>query len=226
MHHGFVTLNHEKMSKSLGNFFTVREIFEKLSCFSEAVLSETIRFYLLSAHYRAALDFSDSSLEIAKNVLDPFYTLFQKLAEQNLLPSADTVPEGSLCLAFSEAMDDDFNTPRAIAALQSLRSETGRLLSQGEREATRLHAAALRQLGGLLGVFRLDPALWSHAAWPKEGGAAASSLTDARIEALIAERLEARQAKEWDRADEIRRQFAAGGIVIEDRPDGTTRVKR
>jgi cysteinyl-tRNA synthetase len=226
IHHGFVTVDAEKMSKSLGNFFTVREIFEKSSHFPEPVVAEVVRFYLLSAHYRAALDFSDQSLEIAKNALDPFYTLFQKLAEQNLLPGPEeTLPDATLCHPFETAMDDDFNAPRAIAALQFLRSETSRLLSRGEREATQAHAAALRRLGGLLGVFRLDPAAWNHAAWHKEG-ATSPTLLDERVDALIAERLEARNAKEWGRADTIRRQLAEGGIVIEDRPDGTTRVKR
>lgn len=226
MHHGFVTLDREKMSKSLGNFFTVREIFEKSSHLSAPVVAEVVRFYLLSAHYRAALDFSDSSLEMAKNALDPFYTLFQKLAEQNLLPCAEeTLPDPALCHPFEAAMDDDFNTPRAIAALQSLRSETSRLLARDEREAAHAHAAALRRLGGLLGVFRLDPAAWNHAAWHKEG-ATSPAWTDARVEALVAERLAARKAKAWDRADAIRRQLAEGGIVIEDRPDGTTRIKR
>jgi cysteinyl-tRNA synthetase len=226
MHHGFVTLNQEKMSKSLGNFFTVREIFEKSSHFSAPVVAEVVRFYLLSTHYRAALDFSDMSLEIAKNTLDPFYTLFQKLAEQDLLPSPEEMLAGPpLCPPFETAMDDDFNTPRAIAALQSLRSETGRLLARGEREATRAHAAALRRLGRLLGIFCLDPAAWNHAAWHKEGSSS-PALTDERVATLIAERLEARKAKAWDRADAIRRQLAEGGIVIEDRPDGTTRSKR
>ncbi len=220
IHHGFVTVNQEKMSKSLGNFFTLREIFEKSSHFPPGVVAEVVRFYLLSTHYRSAIDFSDQSLKTAKNGLDPFYTLFQRLAEQDIAPGHldDSVPNA----AFDAAMDDDFNTPRALAALQEMRSEINRLLDQGKEEAVPRHRATLMKLGGVLGLFRVPPSDFRHQPW--EDGV--SGLTDGEMNLLLEERDRARRERQWEKADDIRRKLSAFGVIIEDRPDGTTRVKR
>ncbi len=232
IHHGFVMVDREKMSKSLGNFFTLREIFEKSSHLPRGVVAEVVRFYLLSTHYRSAIDFSDESLKTAKNGLDPFYTLFQKLEERNLPRTAEGGDDPSLRVAFDAAMEDDFNTPRALAALQEMRAEMNRLLSRGEDAALSRHAAVLMKLGGVLGLFRVPPSDWRHQSWEPgawEQGAwerGAASLDDDAIRHLLEARDRARRERQWKRADEIRAALSASGIILEDRPDGTTRIKR
>jgi len=221
IHHGFVMVDREKMSKSLGNFFTVREVFEQSSHFPEAVVAEVVRFYLLSTHYRSGLDFSDASLKEAKAALDPFYTLFQKVAEQGAGPTDGSLSEPDDA-AFVAAMDDDFNTPRALAALQTRRAEINRMMNDGRLLEAQRGASTLRVIGAVLGLFRMEHAAWSHQPWERGVG----SLDDATIQNLIAQRDAARRAKVWSEADAIRRQLAEAGVVIEDRPDGATRVKR
>jgi cysteinyl-tRNA synthetase len=222
IHHGFVTVDQEKMSKSLGNFFTLREIFEKSSHLPQGVVSEVVRFYLLSTHYRSAIDFSDQSLKTAKNGLDPFYTLLQKLEERNLLRPAEDDDDPSLHGAFDAAMEDDFNTPRALAALQEVRSELNRLLGHGEDETLSRHAGVLMKLGGVLGLFRVPPSNWRHQPWEQ----GTSVPDDDAIQHLLSARDQARRERQWKRADEIREELSAAGVILEDRPDGTTRIKR
>ncbi|WDT74864.1 MAG: cysteine--tRNA ligase [Candidatus Manganitrophus sp.] len=231
IHHGFVTVDQEKMSKSLGNFFTVKEIFEKSPRFPEAMIAEVIRFYLLSTHYRSPVDFSDQSLKTAKSGLDHFYELFQKLEEMNLqsIPPANSVVAGSewdrFQEAFEAAMEDDFNTARAIGVLQEFRSEVNARMSKGEDSFLGIAKALLKGLGGVLGLFRNPPSEWSHQPWEK-GLAAKAAFDEATIQSLLREREEARRKKDWKKSDEIRDRLAQAGIVLEDRPDGTTRVKR
>ncbi|MFQ5950131.1 MAG: cysteine--tRNA ligase, partial [Nitrospiria bacterium] len=131
IHHGFVTIDQEKMSKSVGNFFTIKEIFEKSPQFSEEMISEIVRFYLLSTHYRSPIDFSDQSLDAAKSGLDNFYTLFQKLDE--IKTQRREGDWSRFRSEFEAAMDDDFNTARAIGVLQALRSEINIRLAKGEQ---------------------------------------------------------------------------------------------
>ncbi|MDA2911432.1 cysteine--tRNA ligase [Nitrospiraceae bacterium AH_259_D15_M11_P09] len=160
LHNGFVQINDEKMSKSLGNFFTIREIFEK-SGHGDKVTAEALRYLLLSTHYRNPLDFSDDSLWEAKRTLDSLYGLFQRLDEPSragaqgdafLISEVDRLGQ-----AFRHAMDDDFNTPVAIAQFQRLRGEINKLLETGlSRRACNEAQEAFRRFGKILGLFQLS----------------------------------------------------------------------
>lgn len=235
VHNGFVQINQEKMSKSLGNFFTIREIFEK-SEWSEEVTGEILRYFLLSTHYHGPLDFSDQALKEAKNALNGFYDLFGRLAE----PGVGTVPNSSLTETiersrggFTTAMDDDLNTPVAIAVLQGLRSDVNKMIDKGlSTEGRKKARQEFRSLGQILGLFQADT--WQF------GSAVAETLpinndgtgnvrfvpNETDIEKMLMERREARSRKDFKRADEIRKSLAAQGVIIEDKPDGTTRWKR
>lgn len=225
VHNGFVRINQEKMSKSLGNFFTIREIFEK-SEWSEEVTGEVLRYFLHSAHYRGPLDFSDQSLKEAKNALNGFYDLFTRLAETGH-GSAETdedlwVSIGYARESFRMGMDDDLNTPVALAVLQTLRSDVNKLLDSGLSPQGRQQVhGAFRTLGAVLGLFQLD--LWEYGMKAEPGK---RQLFGAEIDAKLAERNEARKQKNFKKADEIRRFLASHGIIIEDKPDGTSRWKR
>ncbi len=224
MHNGFVQINQEKMSKSLGNFFTIREIFEK-SEWPDAETGEMLRYFLLATHYRGPLDFSDHALKEAKNAVNGFYDLFARLAETGGNASGDTGLDPAIercTTAFRTAMDDDFNTPMAIASLQGLRSDVNKLLADGLSTPARAKAReAFRSLGGVLGLFRLD-----HWIFNVEAGGPYPLTSEVEIEKQIAERTEAKRRKDFKRADAIRAELAAQGIIIEDKPDGTSRWKR
>jgi cysteinyl-tRNA synthetase len=234
IHHGFVTVIEEKMSKSLGNFFTIKEIFEKSSHFPEPMVSEVIRFYLLSTHYRSPVDFSDQSLKMAKRGLDNFYTLFQKLDEIQLRRERAPVESDAekserqwapFRYEFEAAMDDDFNTAKAIGVMQELRAAVNLRVEKEGMEAARQAKRLFDSFGKVLGLFRVSPREWSHRPWDA-GITAEASLDEKGIQKLIQDREAARRNKDWKKSDEIRDRLAAAGIVIEDRPDGTTRVKR
>ncbi len=226
LHHSFVTIDQEKMSKSLGNFFTIDEIFKKSAQFPEPVVGEVLRFYLLSTHYRSPIDFSNEGLKVAKSGLDHFYVLFQKIEE--ISDDVGEKPDETLekfRQDFEAAMDDDFNTARAIGVLQELRAAANQCLKQGDLEKACLTARLLKKFGALLGVFRVSPQDWRYQPW-----ALALEKTDGidtqTIQSLIIEREAARQNKDWAKSDTIRDRLAEAGVIIEDRPDGTTRVKR
>jgi cysteinyl-tRNA synthetase len=245
IHNGFVQINQEKMSKSLGNFFTIREIFEKWG-YREMVTAEALRYFLLSSHYRSPLNFSDQALLEAKRALNDFYDLFLRLDEpsrsqnasdptsqpdviKNPRPSdrwfierPDIFREG-----FCEAMDDDFNTPGAIATFQVLRYDANQQLAREglSRQQCQKIREMFRSFGQVLGLFQLPAKEWEF----RDVGVKlmeATTLTDTEIQRLIAERNEARKRKDFTRADEIRKTLAEKGITLEDRPDGTTRWKR
>jgi cysteinyl-tRNA synthetase len=228
IHNGFVQINQEKMSKSLGNFFTIREVFEK-SEWSEAETGEMLRYFLLGTHYRSPLDFSDRSLQEAKYAANGFYDLFTRLNESEDKATADKglmVAIAERKVAFRDAMDDDFNTPVAIAVLQRLKSDVNELLSQGlSTEARKIAREEFRSLGNNLGLFQLD--IWQFKrnivlrAEPNS-----YQISGNEIECKVAERNEARKQKDFKRADEIRQFLASRGIIIEDKPDGTSRWKR
>jgi len=238
VHNGFVQINQEKMSKSLGNFFTIRDIFEK-SEWSEEMTGEILRYFLLTNHYRSPLDFSDQALREAKNALDGFYDLFKRLTESGGRATADKGLMEAIerCRsAFRKAMDDDFNTPVAIAELQRLRSDVNKLLDQGlSTEARQIARKEFRSLGNNLGLFQMDK--WQFRPLVVPVGQATetdtalpitvkSVLTDSEIEKMSRERSEARSRKDFKRADEIRKLLTSHSIIIEDKPDGTTRWKR
>ncbi|HEV8328941.1 MAG TPA: cysteine--tRNA ligase [Nitrospiraceae bacterium] len=224
IHNGFVQINQEKMSKSLRNFFTIREIFEN-SKWSQDVTGEVLRYFLLSTHYHGPLDFSEQALEEAKQALEAFYGLFNRLREsesntvgdKDLPSSVDRTRE-----SFRKAMDNDFNTPVAVAELQRLRSEVNKLLDIGLSTRGRQQARqAFRMFGGVLGLFQLD--VWEYG---MNLGSGQYKISGEEIDAKLVERNEARKQKDFKKADEIRQFLASNGIVIEDKPDGTSRWKR
>ncbi len=237
LHNGFVQINQEKMSKSLGNFFTIREVFEKWD-YSDRVTGEVLRYFLLATHYRSPLDFSDQGLLEAKRALDGFYDLFRRLRETT---AAEGPGDGGVASAldrlehgFRQAMDDDFNTPAALAQFQSLRGDANRLLTAGLSGSS---GGALREAftatGRVLNLFQVSDEDWEFN--PRRGGRPSGGddrpttrapLSDQEIDRLLAERTQARRDKNFGRADAIRGQLAEHGITIEDRPDGTTRWKR
>ncbi|MET0514029.1 MAG: cysteine--tRNA ligase [Nitrospiraceae bacterium] len=244
VHNGFVQINQEKMSKSLGNFFTIQDIFHK-SEWPESETGETLRYFLLSTHYRSPVEFSDQSLHDAKSALNGFYDLFERLKEGK--PVEDHGEDNPLQvmgertrLAFMKAMADDLNTPVAIAELQKLRAEVNRSLDRLPLSRSRGSEIRemFRSMGRVLGLFQLDEwqfnprqfrSLEVRDALPivlQETAEAKSVVTDADIEQRLTERNEARKRKDFRRADEIRTSLAGQGITIEDLPDGTSRWKR
>jgi len=204
MHNGFVNIDNEKMSKSLGNFFTVREVLPKLRH------PEVLRFFILSSHYRGPINYSLDQLEQADSALLRMYTALRDL------PAVAPV-ETEYTARFREVMDDDFNTPEAIAVLQTITRELNSAKSAGKQAKAAALGAELRSLGAVLGLVQADAVQWT-----KLG----ATLTDAAIEEQIAARLAARQAKNWAESDRIRDELANAGIVLEDRPDRTTVWRR
>jgi len=200
MHNGFVRVNEEKMSKSLGNFFTVREILERYR-------PEEIRYFILTSQYRSPLNYDEEHLENARAALTRFYTALRGLPE--------VAPErgDEFQQRFREAMDDDFNTPEALAVLFDLVREINRERSEDTAKAAAL-AAVLRHLGAVLGILQSDPEAYLQGA--------GEGLSAEQIEGLIQQRMEARQAKDWAQADRVRDQLKDSGIVLEDGPEGTT----
>jgi cysteinyl-tRNA synthetase len=205
MHNGFVRVNDEKMSKSLGNFFTIREILEHFR-------AEEIRYFILTSQYRSQLNYDEEHLLNARGALNRFYTA---LRDQ---PEAEPGGAERWVEAFNAAMDDDFNTPEALAAMFELVREINRLRNQDKSVAAGM-AAELKRLGGLLGILQYDPEAWLR------GQAAADGLSDEEVEALIQQRLDARAGKDWGEADRIRDELKELGILLEDGA-GTTSWRR
>lgn len=235
VHNGFVTIDEEKMSKSLGNFFTVREIFDKSNC-PETVTAETLRYFLLTTHYRSDVNFSNQAVSEAKAALDNLYGLFQRLQETttNQGHEETVLPQRmeQFTRAFEDAMDDDFNTPKAFAEFQQLRTDVNQMLATGLSDSSRkLVREAFQRCGEPLGLFQLPEQEWVSR--PLIFGQAADKqqddkkeITDEWIQEQIQQRAQARLRKEFAAADQIRQELAAKGIILEDRPDGTTRWKR
>lgn len=207
MHNGFVRINEEKMSKSLGNFFTVREILARYR-------PEEVRYFILTSQYRSPLNYGDEQLDNARGALTRFYTALRGL------PEAEPLEANPYSERFMAAMDDDFNTPEALAAMFDLVREINRLRKEDEGAAAGL-GAELRRLGGILGILRDDPDAFLRGGDP----AADAGLSDAEIEQLITERLSARKNKQWAEADRIRDRLKEQGVILEDGA-GETRWRR
>ncbi|TWO69097.1 cysteine--tRNA ligase [Caenimonas sedimenti] len=195
MHNGFVNIDNEKMSKSLGNFFTIREVLEQFD-------AETIRFFIVRAHYRSPLNYSDVHLDDARGALRRLYTALDQVA-----PEAVAIDWADPAAArFRAAMDNDFGTPEAVAVLFELAAEVNRGKSPQR-------AGLLKALGGVLGLLQGDPKGFLRAG---------TTLDEGTIERLIGERAAAKLAKNFSEADRIRRDLLAQGIALKDSAAGTT----
>ena len=201
LHNGFLNVDNEKMSKSLGNFFTIREVLQRYD-------GETLRFFMLRTHYRSPFNFSDGLLDDARQALRRLYTALDGVA----LPEASATPidwAQPPAAAFKAAMDEDFNTPAALAVLFELANECNRSRSADA-------ASLLRALAGTLGVLQQAPRSYLQAG---------SGLDEAAIETLIQARATAKGQKDFAEADRIRQQLAAQGVALKDSPQGTTWVR-
>ncbi|NKB31886.1 MAG: cysteine--tRNA ligase [Pseudomonadales bacterium] len=202
MHNGPLRVDNEKMSKSLGNFFTVREVIKKYS-------PEVVRHLLIASHYRSPINYSEQSLQQSAKALERFYIALQDLE----IESAKSLTNSRFEKAFLAAMDDDFNTAEAFAVLFELVTEINKQKHADSDLANQLGKLLVR-LGGILGVLQSNPADFLQSDQSVELDAAA-------IDQLIAEREQARADKNWNRADEIRDQLAAMKVVVEDGADGS-----
>ncbi|MFY9259048.1 MAG: cysteine--tRNA ligase [Gallionella sp.] len=225
MHNGFINVDKEKMSKSLGNFFTIRDVLKKYD-------AEVVRFFILRAHYRSPLNYSDAHLDDAKGALTRLYTALKNappsppaplpVGEGSELPSPtgrrtedEGAGEGAVdwqephAQRFQAAMDDDFNSAEAIAVLFEFANEVN-------RNPTLDNCIQFKALAGVLGLLQRDPVAFLQSGAPEDG------LDDAAITAQITARIEAKQAKNYAEADNIRKALLAAGIVLEDSATGTT----
>ena len=200
MHVGFVQVNHEKMSKSLGNFFTIRDVLKKYS-------AEVVRYFMLSSHYRSPLNYSDQALDNANQALKRFYTALRDMTpgiEDKLLAQPFEA-------SFKSAMDDDFNTPVALATLFDCARTINRYRTTEPEKAASL-ATTLKRLAHILGILESDPIDFLKC----------GHMDDTVIAEKIVARNQARAEKNWQQADKIREELAAAGIILEDGPQGTT----
>jgi cysteinyl-tRNA synthetase len=216
MHNGFLTVDDTKMSKSLGNFFTIREVLPRLRH------PEVLRTFLLLSHYRGPINYSTVQLQQADASLTRLYT-----ALRGLTPDQD-LTRGAASAEFEAALDDDFNTPEAFAVLQGLARDINTARAAGDEAAARTLAAELRALAGILGVLSATPEEWFQArpADFADTPDAKSELSDELIEGHINARLAARANRDFAEADRIRNQLSAAGITLEDQPGGRTLWRR
>jgi len=201
LHAGAVRVNKEKMSKSLGNFFTIREVLAKYP-------AEIVRYLLTASHYRSQIDYAEEALVEAQSALDRLYTAMDQLAL-----GADVSLAGPYLERFNAAMDDDFNTREAIAVLFDMAREVNRLKRDADAGAAKL-ASQMRGLGNILGLLEMDPQSYL------KGEAGEGDLSDAAIDALVAQRNEAKTNRDFALSDQIRDQLKDAGVVLEDSKEG------
>ena len=240
IHNGFVNVDNEKMSKSLGNFFTVSEVLKALRH------PEVLRFFFLMSHYRGPINYSLDQLEQADAALRGIYTALRDVPQ---VPAVET----EFTQRFREVMDDDLNTPEAIAVLQRMTREINLAKDTGKERRAAALSAELRSLADVLGIVTLEPEQWFRLAKPAmpggrgtqlvatgsnrahgrvtagsgaSSGSALVAFSDADVEALIEARIAARKAKDFAESDRIRDQLAAAGVIVEDKPGGKSTWRR
>ncbi|MGX2969821.1 cysteine--tRNA ligase [Ursidibacter arcticus] len=201
LHTGMLMIDKEKMSKSLNNFFTIRDILNKYD-------SESVRYFFLTAQYRSLLDYSEENINLARSALERLYTALRGCDTSILISDEDQYVK-----AFKDAMNDDFNTPGALAVLFELAREINKAKAEGSSDADYL-ASRLKQLAGVLGLLQQEPETFL------QGNANNDEV--AEIESLIKQRNEAKATKNWALADEVRDKLKAMNVVLEDTPNGTT----
>lgn len=217
IHNGFVDINNEKMSKSLGNFTMIKQVLAEHS-------PEVIRLFLLSKHYRSPIDYSDSSMGEISQGLDRIYAFLERLEDAGM--NEETGQSGELWKGFSQAMNDDFNSAKALGLIFEAVKKGNKFLDESQDQSDAQGWAGLAQvygdiqsISGILGIFLIDPKDYFKA--KKDKGMAAMAIDPAMIEDLIVQRETARKGKNFARADEIRDQLQAMNIVLEDGPQGT-----
>jgi cysteinyl-tRNA synthetase len=201
VHNGFVRVDNEKMSKSLGNFFTIRDVLKKYD-------AEVVRFFILRAHYRSPLNYSDAHLDDAKGALTRLYTALDGI--ELAAGAAEVDWDETHAVRFREAMDDDFNTPIAVAVLFDLATELNKSRSLA-------HARQLKALAGLIGLLERSPHEFLQGSGEQSPEA---------IQQLIDARIAAKKQRNFAESDKIRAELLAAGIILEDKPDGTTNWRR
>jgi cysteinyl-tRNA synthetase len=229
MHNGFITVDKEKMSKSLGNFFTVKEILEKYD-------PEVVRYFLVSTHYRSPIEFSDAQLNEAEVSIDRYYATVMRVRDflENIITTQETAATDGFekCISstrrkFEDAMNDDFNTALALGHIFELIRELNRLLDakpegKGTEKAVLKAKETLDELGGVLNVFQKTPEDWYDSLIKKKN----IGLSEQKILDKISQRRDARERKDWELADAIRKELAEKNIVLEDKKNKTTwRIK-
>lgn len=203
IHTGMVQVNQEKMSKSLGNFFTLRDVLQEYD-------AETLRFFLMSAQYRSQLSYSEDNIKQARSGLERIYTALRDVEPNQLID----LSHGGYVERFDTALDDDFNTPEAFSVLFDLARDLNKMKSENAQEAADL-AGVLVKLGGIMGILQLNPSEYLQGSVGEEDDVA-------QIESLIKARNDARASKDWAAADAARDALTALNIVLEDGPEGTT----
>ncbi len=219
IHNGFVNIDQEKMSKSLGNFLMIKDVIKTYH-------PEVVRLFLLSNHYRSPIDFTDQAMDEARSGLDKIYAFLERAEEKIGLISDQDVETGDCWQRFSEAMDDDFNSARGIGILFDTVRSTNRLLDQHQDNMSRKikktiqsNRSDILKIGNILGILMEPPKVYFDK--KRFRGLEQKSIDPAVIDKMVKEREEARKTKDWEKADQIRKQLDDMNIIIEDRPDGT-----
>ena len=211
IHNGFLNINQEKMTKSLGNIYTIREILERYE-------AATLRYYFLGSHYRSPIDFFDQGLEDAEKSMERIYETMDRL--DRLVPAnGGTIPDEAVLDEFRREMDEDFNTPRALAFIFDEIHALNRRLDEGKTAGLSARVLAMKSAGEVLGLFQEKAELFlrrKRERWMRNHGLSAQA-----IEELIQRRDRARSAKQWQEADRIRAELQERGITLEDTPGGT-----
>lgn len=219
IHNGFVNINQEKMSKSLGNFLLIKDIIKVYH-------PETIRLFLLSNHYRSPIDFNEKAMEEASGALEKIYTFLERVEDRFGSPAPVDNVSGPLLQEFCDAMNDDFNTAQGLGALFSavrnlnrVLDESGDQLADNEMEEIKSGHSDILAIGNILGILTQSPKAYFER--KRQQGIKKESIDPGLIEKMIQERTEARKSKNWARADKIRDELLEMNIILEDRPDGT-----